>query len=277
MLEPDNDILKGYASSEISKYIFKSQDIMEKLEDIAFRYIDDLITYQEARNLMIQTNVNYSIIERIHEIKTMNDNPIPSMDAELRARHERKRCSPWREYEDLRLITAIWKFGVNEWKKVSQYVGNGRTSSQCNQRWARALNPEISHDQWTPNEDQALINAVENENIIGWRQIAARIPGRTDLQCRYRYIQLGRKSGKKTEIENPIEEITSPSTVSSMTTSSCASSHDLNLEYLQSFSNEVDGFHIPYYLNPQLKPCKINYGEKYLHRIPPLLFFRQTA
>ncbi|EAX97889.1 Myb-like DNA-binding domain containing protein [Trichomonas vaginalis G3] len=105
-------------------------------------------------------------------------------------RHDEKsrnKSRSWTPEEDNRLIEAVNKYGSSEWCKIAQYVGNGRTRSQCGQRWNRVLSPQISKDPWTPEEDQKLANLVCLYGDRTWSKIANEMGSRSDVQCRYRW------------------------------------------------------------------------------------------
>lgn len=119
--------------------------------------------------------------------------------------YSRKKAAIWTEEEDMRLLTAVSRFGNHDWRMISAFVGSGRTSSQCNQRWTRALNPSISHHPWTPQEDQKLFDLVTQMGECGWRKIASYLNGRTDLQCRHRYLQMKRSKEKEIQKENEMK------------------------------------------------------------------------
>lgn len=93
------------------------------------------------------------------------------------------------------MIQAVGKYGIDNWSHVANYVGNGRTRAQCAQRWNRGLDPRISRDQWTPEEENKLIELVECQQIKGWTHIANEMGNRSDVQCRYHYLQM-KKEGK---------------------------------------------------------------------------------
>ncbi|OHS93374.1 hypothetical protein TRFO_40311 [Tritrichomonas foetus] len=98
----------------------------------------------------------------------------------------------WTKDEDERLMQAISEYGVGEWMKVAESIGNGRTRAQCSQRWSRVLNPGLRRKPWSQQEDAMLIAAVSANGIHKWTKVADAIPGRCDVQCRYRYIQLSK-------------------------------------------------------------------------------------
>lgn len=141
-------------------------------------------------------------------ILNINDNSITNNFHNsfcLTKSYTRKKAAIWTEEEDLRLLTAVSRFGNHDWRMISAFVGSGRTSSQCNQRWTRALNPSISHHPWTPQEDQKLFDLVSQMGECGWRKIASYLNGRTDLQCRHRYLQMKRTKEKEIQKENEMK------------------------------------------------------------------------
>lgn len=63
----------------------------------------------------------------------------------------------------------------------------GRPSDQCINRWNKAVKPTIRRGQWKPEEDEAVHAAVAAVGL-NWLQIARRVEGRTDAQCRERWV-----------------------------------------------------------------------------------------
>jgi hypothetical protein len=98
--------------------------------------------------------------------------------------------------EDNRLIAAVHRFGTRDWGTVATFVGHDRTRAQCAQRWFRGLDPRISKDMWSPEEDERLMNLVAGRKQQGWTWISEQIGSRSDVQCRYRYLQLLRERGE---------------------------------------------------------------------------------
>lgn len=104
-----------------------------------------------------------------------------------------KKTKIWTQLEDHRLLAAIRRYGLNDWTNVSRFVGNGRNRCQCSQRWQRSLNPLINKNSWLPAEDQTLLSAVRELGVHSWMKVSALLPGRTDVQCRYRYQLITKK------------------------------------------------------------------------------------
>ncbi|KAA8496233.1 Transcription factor MYB3R-5 [Porphyridium purpureum] len=64
------------------------------------------------------------------------------------------------------------------WSKVAESIP-GRSGKQCRERWLNQLQPGIRRDQWTPEEEQKLLDlqAIHGNK---WVLIASELPGRTD-------------------------------------------------------------------------------------------------
>ena len=134
-----------------------------------------------------------------------------------------KKMKSWTPAEDELLIAAIYKYGIGHWSEIALRVGNGRTRNQCSQRWFRALNPCLIKTEWQESEDQSLMRLVKIHGKHAWTMIANEIPGRSDVLCRYRYIQLTnakRKLKKKRALNKTRQNTTQPEkkkTVTNMT------------------------------------------------------------
>jgi hypothetical protein len=118
--------------------------------------------------------------------------PPPSTDRFHSFRH---RPRAWTKAEDVRLLAGIHKHGLEDWTSVAKFVGGGRNRAQCAQRWTRGLDPRISTDQWSPEDEAKLIRLLSGKPSIGWTQIAVEMENRSDVQCRYHFFQM-RKQGK---------------------------------------------------------------------------------
>jgi 3-keto-L-gulonate-6-phosphate decarboxylase len=112
----------------------------------------------------------------------------------------------WNAEEDTKLAEGVKRHGT-DWVEVAALV-HGRTNRQCRQRRTQTLDPGIRKKavKWTQEEDTKLIEAVKRHGI-DWVAVAALVPGRTNLQCRSRWIHfldlaIGKKVGKWTPEEN---------------------------------------------------------------------------
>ncbi len=80
---------------------------------------------------------------------------------------------PWTPAEDNIVIEMVKKHGPKNWSDIAQHLP-GRIGKQCRERysckfiiplvllmfrWHNHLNPDIKKDRWTPEEDQAIMEA----------------------------------------------------------------------------------------------------------------------
>ncbi len=113
----------------------------------------------------------------------------------------------WTPESDMRLTTAVTKFGMDNWglglflsllsllvlvnytlptHTVARYVSEDATASQCQGRYTRTLDPTIRRGAWSPFEDDRLKQAVSaygNSRI----EVSSCVPGRNNDQCRERW------------------------------------------------------------------------------------------
>lgn len=96
----------------------------------------------------------------------------------------------WTPEEDDILVEAVKKFGDKNWSAVATLLGGLRSGQQCLHRWQKTLNPEIRRGRWDTAEDNLLSMAVQAYGVGNWRLIHKHVPGRTDVQCRERYVNV---------------------------------------------------------------------------------------
>lgn len=96
----------------------------------------------------------------------------------------------WTDEQDYRLIYAVYKFGTSDFVKIANFVGYQKNRKQCYDRWHRILNPQISHDPWTDEEDEALFYAVYEFGPKSWFKVSNALGNRSTVQCRYRFSQI---------------------------------------------------------------------------------------
>ncbi|KAH0787243.1 Myb-like DNA-binding domain containing protein [Histomonas meleagridis] len=130
-------------------------------------------------------------LDRIVAILQTSYTPIPNFPLLYESPTSlRKKTRSWTEYEDQRLLAGIHRYGLDNWLSVSAFVGNGRTRAQCSQRWVRGLDPRISKDRWTEEDEKLLLSLVKKYGSKYWTRIAQEMGNRSDVQCRYHYQQL---------------------------------------------------------------------------------------
>lgn len=81
-----------------------------------------------------------------------------------------------------------------DFPEIYKHMKN-RDRRQCFLRFTKSLDPTIRSGRWSPEEDEALIRAVElykhvygQSERIRWNFIQEFVPGRTDTRCRERYM-----------------------------------------------------------------------------------------
>lgn len=89
---------------------------------------------------------------------------------------------------------------------VAPAVSLELSPNQCQIRYERTLNPALKHGKFTPEEDEMLLRAIEFHGFE-WRKVAQMIPGRSNTQCRSRYLSLGRQKERQT---GKIEKLGTP-------------------------------------------------------------------
>ena len=99
----------------------------------------------------------------------------------------------------------------DKWVKMSKYFKQW-DNDDCLQRWYRSIKPDIKHQCWTPEEDAKvsisfashsfpfltltllffakIADHVKQHGTRKWVTLAATLPGRTNAQCRTRWLQV---------------------------------------------------------------------------------------
>ncbi|XP_076884384.1 uncharacterized protein LOC143533506 [Bidens hawaiensis] len=94
----------------------------------------------------------------------------------------------WTSSEDNELRRAVAEHGESNWQNVASTL-DGRTGTQCSNRWKKTLNPlRKKVGKWAPDEDKRLKIAVRLFGGKNYYKIAKFVPGRTQTQCRERWV-----------------------------------------------------------------------------------------
>ncbi|NXI26954.1 SNPC4 protein, partial [Sterrhoptilus dennistouni] len=98
----------------------------------------------------------------------------------------------WTRDEDEMLLELVQEMRVGNhipYKKIAYYM-EGRDSAQLIYRWTKSVDPNLKKGPWTPEEDDMLMAAVQKYREKEWYKIQAEVPGRSDSQCRDRYLKV---------------------------------------------------------------------------------------
>ncbi len=98
----------------------------------------------------------------------------------------------WTPDEDVKLLALTKKHTIGtecNWTAVSLEMGD-RTTPQCTHRYFKTLNPIIRRGRWTVEEDELLKLGVSLHGARDWFLVCKWVPGRTDVQCRERWMNV---------------------------------------------------------------------------------------
>ncbi|XP_029103377.1 snRNA-activating protein complex subunit 4 isoform X2 [Scleropages formosus] len=109
------------------------------------------------------------------------------------------RKSVWSKEEDEVLKELVYKMRIGNFIPYTQisYFMEGRDSSQLIYRWTQVLDPTLRKGHWSKEEDELLLKAVAKYGMKDWAKIRTEVPGRTDGQCRDRYLDCLKGGVKK--------------------------------------------------------------------------------
>lgn len=195
-----------YASLEAKAYC-TAPNAMAICEKAICDQINRKISYEECCQILSFNAHTIVPATMISKVLHAFDYHMPDIGEPTETRNiDHRRCRMWRPEEDILLLAAIHKFGLGDWKSISQFVGGDRSRSQCSQRWGRALDPRITKLPWGAEEEQQLVDLVAELGEHSWANVAKRLGTRSDVQCRYRYYQISKRKPSlkaKPEIDSP--------------------------------------------------------------------------
>ncbi|XP_012244200.1 transcriptional activator Myb isoform X3 [Bombus impatiens] len=116
----------------------------------------------------------------------------------------------WTKEEDgllKQLVSNAEQLGTGlRWDVIAGHFPD-RSDVQCQQRWAKVVNPELVKGPWTKEEDEKVVELVERYGPKKWTLIARHLKGRIGKQCRERWhnhLNPGIKKTAWTEAEDRI-------------------------------------------------------------------------
>ncbi|KAI0218551.1 hypothetical protein L0F63_005077 [Massospora cicadina] len=144
---------------------------------------------EEEQLLEISKAFNYRNWPSIAAHMKSNRTAIQCFKQYLSHKHSLPSRMRWTKKEDGILLEAIRIYGERNWKQIALCFDN-RNGASCLHRWRNALRQTIKRDKWTKEEDEALRKAVAQMGEGNWTQIFPFIRGRSDVQCRERWMNV---------------------------------------------------------------------------------------
>ena len=187
----------------------------QTLLNILQGFLSNTISYEQAFHQSMEICGSGEPIKFAQDVLNTRNDAIPQQVFKIDKTTLRKEYGGnWTPYEDKRLLMAVEMYKPINWAKIASYVGS-RNKFQCSQRWERTLDPSISKEPWTQEENEALIDAVQKYGQKSWQEVAKHVGNRTDVQCRYRYkyslsqstIRKVQKHLKNDKVEPPVKQV----------------------------------------------------------------------
>ena len=100
--------------------------------------------------------------------------------------------------EDATLRMLVLSSQEIDWTFIASHFYR-RSPRQCRERWQNYLNPSLINTEWTPDEDEQILEKFK-ELGPHWNAIAKSFAGRSGNSIRNRYLVLKRQQ-KKRELE----------------------------------------------------------------------------
>lgn len=148
----------------------------------------------------------------------------------------------WKNEEDAQLLALYKQYGP-QWSKIAAVL-TSRTGKQIRERYINVLRPDISHEEWTEEEERKLMELGEK---LGkkWCKIVAYLPGRTETQVKNKFCLLQKKgrSSPSSDAGTEQDQI-QPQFEDRFTNLSCSSFNMIpkSTEVMSVETNEVDTF-----------------------------------
>nr|KAJ3423262.1 hypothetical protein HK105_007129 [Polyrhizophydium stewartii] len=157
-------------------------------------------------NILTHAVQQFGATEKWDQIATLLPKRTPE-ECQLRWNtHTQPRKGKWTEEEDRKLLSAYNAAIIRTptpnagfWNKIAESI-TGRSGPQCMARYNETLDPSVVKGKWSAHEDVLLRKGCAEFGKV-WVRIAEMIPGRTQRQCRTRWMMLRRYDSNKRSAE----------------------------------------------------------------------------
>jgi hypothetical protein len=96
----------------------------------------------------------------------------------------------WTPEEDAIVIACV-EAGITKWSEIASRLV-GRIGKQARERWYNHLDPSVSKEPWTEEEDAKLVSLVSTYGQK-WREVASHLPGRPENAVKNRWNSAHRR------------------------------------------------------------------------------------
>ncbi|KAH0948440.1 hypothetical protein HN011_008760, partial [Eciton burchellii] len=127
-------------------------------------------------------------INQGNQVQNQAQNQILNKPPNQQGKHINK--GRWTKEEDAllkQLVSSAEQLGTGlRWDVIASHFPD-RSDVQCQQRWAKVVNPELVKGPWTKEEDETVVKLVATYGPKKWTLIARHLKGRIGKQCRERW------------------------------------------------------------------------------------------
>ncbi|XP_070149694.1 myb protein isoform X1 [Polyergus mexicanus] len=136
-----------------------------------------------------ESDNEYGMVSQDNQVQNQVQNQI-SINGPSHGQGKHINKGRWTKEEDAllkQLVSNAEQLGTSlRWDIIASRFPD-RSDVQCQQRWAKVVNPELVKGPWTKEEDEKVVELVEKLGPKKWTLIARHLKGRIGKQCRERW------------------------------------------------------------------------------------------